>query len=915
MPLATLRRLQGHSLKVRLGLLLTWSAGLSAVFVMMTMLSMAWWAADQQARDEAGIDARTLAFTLQTPVAFLEERAIRDVMAMLRSQSRVKGAWVYDMAGAPLYAWGDVPAAQPGANRGGLSSGWLHASEPILAGEEQVGTVTMHIDLGEQRRMLLQQVFAAALASLLGLALSLALSQRLARRISVPVQQLAATATAIARDQHYEQRLPPAGEDEVGRAVLAFNRMIDEVQRRGDALGTLNLALQREANESLAARRMAESASQAKTRFLANMSHELRSPLNGVIGAAQLLQAQGADPARRGELVDIIRTSGTNLLGLIESVLDLARIEAGAMQLSLEDFNVIECVDAAVTSSAALAAAKGLRLSCIVPPGLAAWRHGDGLRLRQLLMNLLGNAVKFTERGDVTLSVSAGPADGDLSFHVCDTGVGIAAESLEAVFDPFQQADASTTRRFGGSGLGLTICRELAGLMGGRVTVASEIGQGTCFAFALPMPMALVRPPVPAPLALRVAWFEPHEPSAQALDGLLRRLGCTTQRCEDVASLREFMSCADEKGRSPWWFVAIDAEPGRRLLDECAAWLDLRYVVPMGTPGNAAEAHARDAAGLPRGVARPVLRSAVVSRLAKARQRPAPPSGRRDHSRQAALVLVVEDDPINQSVVCSMLEHAGYRCTVANDGNSALRLLAAQPVELVLMDWQMPDMDGLEATRRLRAGSVGPLNREVPVVALTANAFAEDRTACLAAGMNDFLTKPVLAAKLMECADRWTDPVRRPAEPDAIAGDGPLPQAGKPLAARAEVASLPLYDPAVLEALPMVVDGSDPGCVSHLLAMFEDDAARHLAAIVQACARQDTPSLARTLHTLKSTAGQLGAMALAAELVQLDGALRAGRPFGDGAVAKLQTLVADTLAAIRRTQDQGGFALADNRSA
>jgi two-component system sensor histidine kinase BarA len=927
MLLDLFRRRLARTLSFRMGLLLTLCAGLSAVFVMSAMLAIAWWTADTRAREDASADLRTMSYALQAQVAFLDEDGIREAMSVLRRKQRVKGAWIYDTAGGMLYAWGEMDPVAPGANAGNLASGWLKLSEPIVAGTpaELVGTVAIHVDLGESVRVLQYQIAAAFGATLIGLLLSLAISRRLARRISVPVMQLSGAASAIARDQNYERRLPPAGADELGAAVTAFNHMIDEVQRRGEALASLNTELQHQATEAMAARRMAESASLAKTRFLANMSHELRSPLNGVIGAAQLLQAQGSDPGRRAELVEIIRTSGTNLLGLIESVLDLARIEAGAVEVSGEDFNVVECMDSAAMSSAAQAAAKGLHLACIVPPGLPAWRHGDPLRLRQLLMNLLGNAVKFTQRGEVTLELSQGNSPGELCFHVRDTGVGIEAEALQMVFEPFQQADASTTRRFGGTGLGLTICRDLATLMGGRVDVQSEPGQGTCFTLVLPLPLAKVVVDEPQPLGLRVAWCEPHEPSAKALAGLFNRLGCQAQRCEDAASLRTFMAQPDALGRSPWLFVAADAAAGRALLAEAAPWLDMKRVVLMGAEGGGPDAHARDVAGLPRGLVRPVLRTAVVSRLAAVRAR-APGAPDAGHAaKRHARVLVAEDDLINQTVVRSMLEHVGYTCQLVADGHAALDLLRHTAVDLVLMDWQMPGMDGLETTRQLRAGLAGELNRQVPVVALTANAFAEDRSACIAAGMDDFLTKPVLAANLIECADRWTARRSGSAALKVAAPPEPtLPSAAVPSAPREplvrigvealQMLSQPLFDPSVLAALPMVADGSDPDCVANLLAMFTDGALRLVDTVAQASEREDHPGLRRALHTLKSTAGQVGAPALAAAASMLEAQARAGQFLDAGTIAVLRTLLADTVSAMQPTHDQGEPMLVDQRS-
>lgn len=588
-------------------------------------------------------------------------------------------------------------------------------------------------------------------------------------------------------------------------------------------------------------------------------------------------------------MVEIIRTSGTNLLGLIEHVLDLARIEAGALVLQPQDFNLLDCIEAAAVSSSALAAAKGLRLTCHVDPALALWRHGDGVRLRQLVLNLLGNAVKFTASGDVTVDVQ--PVDGDpdrLRIHVRDTGIGIAPDALATVFEPFQQADASTTRRYGGSGLGLAICRDLARLMGGDVTVQSIPGVGSCFTLALPLPPAHCGAADADALGLRVAWCEPHEPSAQALDALLQRLGCTSQRCHDLPTLQAFLAVDDSRGRPPWFIVALDCELGRTLLAGALPRLDPCRVLPIDGAATAQQAHAREAIGLVRAMSRPVLRSALVSRLASARHaeppalaalaaQAAPGAGRR-----AARVLLVEDDTINQAVVRSMLDHAGFACTVAGNGTSALQMLGHAPYDVVLMDWQMPDMDGLEATRRLRAGRAGDINRAVPVVALTANAFAEDRSACLAAGMNDFVTKPVLASHLVAVVERWALRDRGPAGSQALPDMAAVPVDSDDAA--------PAYDPGVMARLPMVADGSDPLYPQRLLRLFARTVDPTFATIEQGIATGDLKAVNRSVHSLKSSAGQVGALALAAEAGRIEAALRRGDATTDALPAMLQRL-------------------------
>jgi signal transduction histidine kinase/ActR/RegA family two-component response regulator len=383
------------------------------------------------------------------------------------------------------------------------------------------------------------------------------------------------------------------------------------------------------------AREHAESASVAKTRFLANMSHELRSPLNAVIGAAQLMKFGTEDPTAQARLVNAIHQSGTNLLGLIENIMDLSRIEAGQLTLTAAPFDLGECVHAAMATASLAGQGKGLRVQCSIAPDLPMTRLGDALRVRQLLLNLLGNAVKFTSQGQVVVRVQAAKQAGWVHISVSDTGMGISPEALPTVFDAFRQADEGADRRHGGSGLGLAIVRQLLDAMGGSIQVKSAPGQGSCFDMELPLP-AVAPLPVPAPVAARAA-----------------------------------------------------SRPG-------------------------------------------------------------------DISTRQAHVLVVEDDPLNQTIVCSLLRHGGHRTTPASDGASALRLIAETDFDMVLMDWQMPDMDGLEVTRRMRAGAAGAWAQQVPVVALTANAFSEDHAACLAAGMNDFLSKPVQNQLLLDAVARWT---------------------------------------------------------------------------------------------------------------------------------------------------------------
>ncbi len=647
-----------------------------------------------------------------------------------------------------------------------------------------VGTLLLSMDLTQLWTALLTTLAAVSLASVLGFVATLTLARRLAGTLSRPMSELADAARALAAAP---AAAPPlhhhGGGSEVADAIDAFNRMRDELAARDAALLAANRDLEQRVAERTAALRRekerAEAASIAKTRFLANMSHELRTPLNAVIGAAQLLQAQeerpaagdGAAAASQLHLVEVIRQSGLNLLGLIENVLDLSRIETGTLEFSPEDFNLLDCVEAALATAAVPARVKGLAMACIVDPSVPLWRHGDPLRLRQVLLNLLGNAVKFTLQGEVVLRVAPGPAPDALRITVSDTGIGIAEESLAHVFEPFRQADDASNRRFGGSGLGLAIARQIVETMGGRIAAASRVGEGTSFEVDLALPVLREAEADAVRLDLDVAFHEPHDPSAEALDTQLRRLGCRVRRCEGVADLRAWLDALPPSGgdASPaWLMVALDGPEAAAMLDIAVSCLDPRHVIGMSGGESLRTEAMRQRLTMPRGIIKPVLRSSLVSRLGSAARDPrAPALARPQPAHGERHVLVVEDDRVNQEIVCAMLRNAGYRTTTADDGAQALAMMSCNDYDLVLMDWQMPDMDGLEVTRRLRGGAAGPRGRVVPIVALTANAFVEDRNACLASGMNDFLTKPVLAASLEATVGRWTQHAAR--APRAVA--------------------------------------------------------------------------------------------------------------------------------------------------
>jgi signal transduction histidine kinase/CheY-like chemotaxis protein len=758
------------TLSARLSRLIAFCAGLTALLCMLAVVGTGWWLQESRAREESTEIGRTLTFALQAPVAFDDRRGIADALALLRARPQVTGAWVYGSDGRLLGSYGQGRPLRADEAGGSLASGVLIATEPMFADGLNIGRVVFVNELGRLWQALAIALLAIALGSLAGFAASVLLAQRIARAIVQPIATLAQAAEAISTSHDYSQRLPAGGRDEVGAAVNAFNGMLDEIRRRGDALLDANRELeQRVADRTLALQRekeRAEAASIAKTRFLANMSHELRTPLNAVIGAAQLLQDGAGSADHQAYLIAAIHSGGTKLLGQIENILDLSRIETGALELSIEDFNLVDCVEAAMATAAVSAHVKRLDVACIVDPRVAPWRRGDPMRLRQVLLNVLGNALKFTLQGEVVLRVQPGDGEDGLLISVSDTGIGIGEASLVQIFEPFRQADDSANRRFGGTGLGLAISRQLVEAMGGRLCVHSELGVGSTFTVSLALPAAFQPGEEARPLRQTVLFFEPHEASAAALAAQLARMGSHAVRCKEPQALRTWLAARDPAAPAPWLLLALDGDTCADFLEASAGQIDTRRVIGMCAGEAQASEAMRRRFNVTRNVIKPVLRAALVSRfgaLPAARAVAPAPSHALGATPPAGLkqILVVEDDVVNHTIVCAMLANAGYQTCVAADGVSALQQLSSQAFDLVLMDWQMPDMDGLEVTRRLRAGAVGPLGKVVPIVALTANAFAEDRAACLAAGMNDFLTKPVLAQSLLATVARWIGGAQR----------------------------------------------------------------------------------------------------------------------------------------------------------